>query len=137
MAMPPSTTWSAICASRCSGASRPSRRSSSSATSPSAPWACRSPIKPPHPAVYLFLITPFGVVGGYVSVALGYVLAQGGFDAQGVAALVAVYFLPQTWKFLWAPVADLTLTRRRWHVIAALLCALSLLSLGITPIQAE
>jgi MFS transporter, PAT family, beta-lactamase induction signal transducer AmpG len=92
---------------------------------------------PPHPSAYLFLIAPFGIVNGYVSVALGYVLAQGGVNAQGVAALVAVYFLPQTWKFIWAPVADLTLTRRCWHVIAASLCALSLVSLGIAPVQAD
>ena len=72
-------------------------------------------------------------MGGYVEVTLGYVLAQAGVSTQGVAALVAVYFLPQTWKFLWAPVADLTLTRRRWHVIAACLCAASLLALGLTP----
>jgi MFS family permease len=83
-----------------------------------------------HPAVYLVLIIPFGVTNGYVSVTLGYLLAHAGVTAQSVAALVAVYFVPQTWKFLWAPVADLTLTRRRWYLLSAALCALGLIGLG-------
>ena len=83
-----------------------------------------------HPAVYLVLIIPFGVTNGYVSVTLGYLLAHAGVSAQSVAALVAVYFVPQTWKFLWAPVADLTLTRKRWYLLSAALCMLGLIGLG-------
>ena len=69
-------------------------------------------------------------MSGYVSVTLGYLLAQAQVNAQGVAALVAIFFVPQTWKFLWAPVADLTLTRKRWYVLSAALCALGFVSLG-------
>jgi MFS family permease len=83
-----------------------------------------------HPAVYLVLIIPFGVTNGYVSVTLGYLLAHAGVTAQSVAGLVAVYFVPQTWKFLWAPVADLTLTRKRWYLLSAALCMLGLIGLG-------
>ena len=36
------------------------------------------------------------MVNGYVSVALGYVLAQGGVNAQGVAGLIAVPSLHRT-----------------------------------------
>src|SRR6267143_1305733 len=90
-ATPPSTTSSAIFASRCSAASRRSRRSSSSATSPSACSGCRSPIS--HPAVYLVLILPFGLVSGYVSVTLGYLLGHGGVKAEQVAVLCAAGLL--------------------------------------------
>ncbi|TMH61641.1 MAG: AmpG family muropeptide MFS transporter [Betaproteobacteria bacterium] len=83
------------------------------------------------------LIIPFGVMGGYVSVTLGYLLAQAGVNAQGVAALVAVFFIPQTWKFLWAPLADLTLTRKRWYVLSAALCALGFLGLGAIAPQGK
>src|SRR5436190_2029134 len=127
-ATPPSTTSSAICASRSSGASRRSRRSSSSATSPSARSDCRSLIK--HPAVYMVLIIPFGLVTGFISVTLGYLLGHAGVNAEGIAALVAVSFIPQTWKFLWAPVADLTFTRKRWYAFSAMLCAIGLATLG-------
>ena len=90
-----------------------------------------------HPAVYLALIIPFGVLSGYGSVTLGYALGQAGVTAAGVAGLVAAYFLPQTWKFLWAPVADLTLTRKRWYVLAALLLALGFIATGVIPPRAE
>ena len=90
-----------------------------------------------HPAIYLALIIPFGVLSGYGSVTLGYALGQAGVTAAGVAGLVAVYFLPQTWKFLWAPVADLTLTRKRWYVLAALLLALGFVAMGVIPPRAE
>jgi MFS transporter, PAT family, beta-lactamase induction signal transducer AmpG len=90
-----------------------------------------------HPAVYLVLIIPFGVLSGYVSVTLGYVLAQAGVNAAGVAALVAVYFIPQTWKFLWAPVADLTLTRKRWYLLAAVLTAAGFIAMGAIPPRGE
>jgi MFS family permease len=69
-------------------------------------------------------------MSGYVTVTLGYLLAQAQVNAQGVAALIAVYFMPQTWKFLWAPVADLTLTRKRWYLLSAALCALGFVGLG-------
>src|SRR5579859_510398 len=131
-AMPPSTTSSDICASRSSVASRRSRRSSSCATSPSARSDCRSLIKQ-HPAVYLVLIIPFGLVTGYISVTLGYLLGHAGVKAEGVAALVAVSFIPQTWKFLWAPVADLTLTRKRWYAISAIFSGAGLAALGSIP----
>lgn len=81
----------------------------------------------------MVLIIPFGLVTGYISVTLGYLLGHAGVKAEGVAALVAISFIPQTWKFLWAPVADLTLTRKRWYVLSAVLCALGLGTLGAIP----
>ena len=76
-------------------------------------------------------------MSGYVTVALGYVLAQTGVNAQGVAGLIAVFFLPQTWKFLWAPIVDTTLSRKRWYVLAAVLGALALAAIGATPAQPQ
>ena len=90
-----------------------------------------------HPAVYLVLIIPFGVLSGYGSVTLGYALGQAGVTASGVAALIALYFVPQTWKFLWAPVADLTLTRKRWYALAAVLLALGFIATGAIPPRGE
>jgi len=81
----------------------------------------------------MVLIIPFGLVTGFISVTLGYLLGKAGVNAEGVAALVAVSFIPQTWKFLWAPVADLTLTRKRWYALSAVLCAAGLATLGAIP----
>ena len=63
----------------------------------------------PHPSVYLLLILPFGVIGGYLQVSIAYLLAHAGVSVDKIAALIAVSYLPHTWKFLWAPIADITL----------------------------
>jgi MFS family permease len=90
----------------------------------------------PHPFIYLVLILPFGVSSGYVTVTLAYQLAQGGLDAAQIAAVVAADLFPQTWKFLWAPVTDTTLTRKTWYLIGATLTAAGILACGMVPASA-
>src|ERR1035437_10339765 len=77
------------------------------------------PQHPPHPIVYSVLIVPFGAVSGYLTVALAYSLSQSGMSVARVGLLIALYLTPQTWKFLWAPIVDTTLTRKSWYVIGA------------------
>jgi MFS transporter, PAT family, beta-lactamase induction signal transducer AmpG len=86
-----------------------------------------------HPSVFLFLIVPFGAMGGYLSVAIGYQLTQAGVSVEQVAALVAFSYIPQTWKFLWAPVADMTLSRKTWYLLAGLVSALGIFVTGAVP----
>jgi MFS family permease len=81
----------------------------------------------------MFLIVPFGAMGGYLSVAIGYQLTQAGVSVEEVAALVAFSYIPQTWKFLWAPVADTTLSRKRWYVLAGLVSAVGIFVTGAVP----
>jgi len=81
----------------------------------------------------MVLIIPFGLVTGFISVTLGYLLGKAGVKAEGVAALVAVSFIPQTWKFLWAPVADLTLSRKSWYALSAVFSGIGLAALGASP----
>lgn len=86
-----------------------------------------------HPIVFLFLIVPFGAMGGYLSVAIGYQLTQAGVSVEEVAALVAFSYLPQTWKFLWAPIADTTLSRKTWYLLAGAVSALGIFATGAVP----
>jgi len=88
---------------------------------------------PAHPAVFMVLIIPFGVMAGYLTVAIVYLLSQAGLSVEQVAGLVAASFIPQTWKFLWAPVADTTLSRKRWYVIAAGISAAGIFATGALP----
>ena len=78
------------------------------------------PARAAHPFVFLVLILPFGVMSGYLTVTLAYLLSQAGMSVEQVAELVAVSFIPQTWKFLWAPIADTTLTRKTWYVMGGI-----------------
>jgi len=92
---------------------------------------------PPHPLIYLILILPFGVSTGFVTVTLAYQLSQAGVDAANVAVVVAAGLFPQTWKFLWAPIADTTLTRKTWYLIGAVLTAVAILACGLVPVGAD
>ncbi len=86
-----------------------------------------------HPVVFMFLILPFGVMAGYLTVAVAYLLTQAGVSVGQVAGLVALDLLPHTWKFLWAPVADLTLSRKSWYVLAGAVSAAGICALGAVP----
>jgi len=75
-------------------------------------------------------------MGGYLSVAIGYQLTQAGVSVEEVAALIAASYIPQTWKFLWAPVADTTLSRKTWYLLAGLVSAVGIFVTGAVPADA-
>jgi MFS family permease len=89
--------------------------------------------KSPHPWIFLALVTPFGASTGYVTVTLAFVLAAKGVTVAAIGALVAASTLPQTWKVLWAPLVDTTLTPRLWYLIGALGVGLSILTMSVIP----
>ena len=82
-----------------------------------------------HPVVFMFLILPFGVLGGFLQVSIAYLLSHAGVPVERVAALIAISYLPHTWKFAWAPIADITLSRKAWYLIA---CAFTAVGLWVT-----
>ena len=90
-----------------------------------------------HPIVFLFLILPFGVMSGYLTVAVAYLLTQAGVSVEQVAELVAISFIPQTWKFLWAPIADTTLTRKTWYLLATVISAVGIYATGAVPAEGK
>ncbi len=90
-----------------------------------------------HPSVFMFLILPFGVSSGFLIVAIAYLLAHAGVSVERVAALVAASYLPHTWKFAWAPIADITLSRRAWYGIACVLTAVGLWATAALPASAN
>jgi PAT family beta-lactamase induction signal transducer AmpG len=93
--------------------------------------------KTAHPIVFLFLFIPFGMVTGYLTVALGFVYSKAGISAGMIAALVANLFIPQIFKFLWAPIVDVTWAVKKWYVLSAFFTALALFATGLLPIKAS
>ena len=87
----------------------------------------------PHPIVFLILCLPFGASAGYVVVTLGYLLSHAGVSVVAIAALVAVSLIPQTWKALWAPIVDTTLSSKTWYVISAVALAITIIATGLIP----
>ena len=88
---------------------------------------------PAHPAAFATLMLPFGAAGGYVGVAMGYVLAKAGVPVAEIAALIGVDYIPSALKFLWAPVVDTTLSRKGWYGIGGCGVALGIGALGLIP----
>jgi MFS family permease len=90
-------------------------------------------VKHPHPWIFLALVTPVGISTGYVTVTLAFMLGAKGVTVAAIGALVAANTLPQTWKVLWAPLVDTTLTPRLWYLLGALSVGLSILAMSVIP----
>lgn len=88
-------------------------------------------VRTPHPSVFLALIFPFGVSTGYVGVTLAFTLAQHGMAVAAIAALTSLSALPQTWKVIWAPLVDTTLSPKRWYLIGAVSVGLTILAMSL------
>jgi MFS transporter, PAT family, beta-lactamase induction signal transducer AmpG len=89
----------------------------------------------PHPWVWAVLYFPLGLAIGFPSVALGYLGSRAGLDVSAVAGIVGMTFLGSGWKFLWAPVGDYTLTRKRWYLVAVSAVAIGLVAMTVVPLS--
>jgi PAT family beta-lactamase induction signal transducer AmpG len=91
------------------------------------------PGRHPSPMVFGVLMYPFGAMSGYLSVAIAYDLGHAGVSLAAISGLIAISFIPNTWKFLWAPVLDITLTPRIWYCCSALVSAAGVFVMGLIP----
>lgn len=89
------------------------------------------------PWAFFFLVLPSGISSGFTSITLPFVLTQAGFSVAVAGAIVAVGVSANLWRFLWGPVADLTLTARRWYLIGLVAGAATLALLGVIPLRQE
>jgi PAT family beta-lactamase induction signal transducer AmpG len=87
------------------------------------------------PLAFFFLVLPMGISAGYVGVTLPFILTRAGFSVGAAAAIVAVGLSANIWRFLWGPVADLTLSLRKWYWIGLGTCAATLFLLSLMPIH--
>jgi len=86
-----------------------------------------------NPFYIFFLVLPYGISVGFATVTLPYLLTQNGFPVATTAAIVSIGVSANIWRFLWAPVADLTLSLRKWYWIGVFACTATLLWLCLTP----
>jgi PAT family beta-lactamase induction signal transducer AmpG len=81
----------------------------------------------------MVLIAPFGAISGFVSVTVAWQLKAVGVSVAQVAGIVALVILPHTWKFLWAPIVDTTLTQKYWYLVSCLATGLGITAIGFMP----
>src|SRR2546423_10193795 len=87
-----------------------------------------------HPFVFFFLVLPYGISSGFVSITLRFVLTRLGFSVALATSIVAIGVSSNLWRFLWGPVADLTLTARRWYLLGLGMSAATLSLLAFLPL---
>ena len=93
----------------------------------------RRPVMPP---VFIgVLLLPNGMNQGFISVALGYTLAQHGVEVSAIAGLISLRLLPDTWTFLAGPVVDCTLSIARWYLLSVIGAAACLMLLAVVPLD--
>jgi len=86
-----------------------------------------------HPFVFFLLILPFGVMAGYLTVAVAYQLAKAGVSVEDIGALMAISVLPHICKFLWAPIVDTSFSRNTWYLIGSVASAVGIAAIGAIP----
>ena len=86
--------------------------------------------------LYGVVCLPVGLVNGFVSVTLGFVLGRHGVGVAAVSGLVGLFLLPNTWMFLAGPVVDVSLTPRRWYAIMVTVTACCFAAFALTPMTA-
>lgn len=89
----------------------------------------------PHPFVWLVLYFPLGLANGFPAVALGYLASRAGLDVSTIAGIVGMTFVGGGWKFLWAPIGDYTLSRKRWYLISIFAISIGLLAMTAVPLS--
>ncbi|HVC19750.1 MAG TPA: MFS transporter [Vicinamibacterales bacterium] len=99
-----------------------------------APAAAPRPAAP-HPWVWFVLYFPFGLSFGFPSIALGYLAVQAGVSVGAVAGVVGMTLLASGWKFVWAPVGDYTLSRKRWYLLATGIVTAGFITMTAVPLS--
>ncbi len=95
------------------------------------------PKKLVHPIAFLVLYLPFGASAGFGSVPLAYQLHAHGVSVPSLAIFLSMNLLPNTWKVLWSPLIDTTLSARKWYAIGVGITALTFLVMAFAPLKAE
>lgn len=89
----------------------------------------------PRPWVWAVLYFPYGLTFGFPAIALGYLGSRAGMPVSAIAGVVGMSFLAAGWKFLWAPVGDYTLSRKRWYLLAVAMISAGLIALTVVPLS--
>ncbi len=89
------------------------------------------------PWYIFFLVLPSGISSGFVTVALPYLLTKNGFPVAETASIVAIGLAANLWRFIWGPVADLSLSLRKWFAIGVVASVAALLLLCFTPLTVK
>lgn len=87
--------------------------------------------------MWTILYLPFGALGGFVGVGLTFMANQSGLSIAEASLLGGASLLTAWMKWLWAPLVDISLTPKRWYMIATTASALGVLAMATVPLSPE
>ncbi|MDP4223797.1 MAG: MFS transporter [Bacteroidota bacterium] len=88
-----------------------------------------------NPFTFLFLVLPSGVSQGFITVSLPFILTQHGFTVEEAASITALGLSSNIWRFMLAPMTDLSYSLHKWYITGNILCALTLSLLCLIPLE--
>ncbi|PWU10314.1 MAG: hypothetical protein C5B51_04540 [Terriglobia bacterium] len=81
------------------------------------------PSRWPPPWLFLILILPGGVFGGFTMTPMPFLLSKAGVAVDQIARIGSLLYVPTIFYFFWAPIVDTKLRRRTWLVLTSFLSA--------------
>ncbi len=88
-----------------------------------------------RPFVFFVLALPIGIVGGFTTVTFPFVATKAGLPVGTTTSIVALGFLAQSIRIIWAPLADFALTLKMWCVLGAFGIAAILLLISLVTVS--
>lgn len=76
-------------------------------------------------------------MSGFVTVAMAFLGTRFQLTVEDSALLIASGMFPHVWKFLWAPIADTTLTRKKWYLFSVIGCAIGITAMSAVPLNPQ
>jgi PAT family beta-lactamase induction signal transducer AmpG len=89
-----------------------------------------------RPVLFAALFIPMGITTGYIQVSLTYLLSQAGVSVGAIAGFVGLSLVPQTWRAVWSPLVDTTLSVRAWFLISVAVSGLLMTITAFVPATA-
>ena len=86
--------------------------------------------------IWGMVLLPTSIAGGFVGVAFVYELGRHGVSVAAISGLVSLALLPTTWQFFAGPAIDMSLTQKRWYILAGAVLLICLIGIGFTPATA-
>ncbi len=74
-------------------------------------------------------------MSGFVSVAMAFLCTRFQLTVEDAALLIASGMFPHVWKFLWAPIVDTTLSRKKWYLMSVVCCAFGIAAMSAVPMS--
>jgi PAT family beta-lactamase induction signal transducer AmpG len=82
-----------------------------------------------NPVTFMFLVLPSGISQGFITVSLPFILIHHGFSVAAAATITALGVSTNIWRFVFAPMTDMSFSLHKWYLTGNILGALTLLLL--------